>query len=143
MQLRRHRRHSSPAATPLAAARHVCHSVFTSCLSCPCGLSPLHILKGVYKDVVQWSLQAIYNRLNNQNDLRRWLARIDRVVVRELALDGRFDQGQLAITGRTVPDTEISDGSLARSQSFERRAAAPLRCGSSQRSAGALRSAVF
>ena len=58
------------------------------------GLSPLHILKGVYKDMVQWSLQAIYNRLDTENDWRRWLARIDRVVVRELAafpsIKGRF-----------------------------------------------------
>ena len=51
--------------------------------------------------MVQWSLQAIYNRLNNQNDWRRWLARIDRVVVRELAafpsIKGRFVYSRVMI----------------------------------------------
>lgn len=49
-------------------------------------LSPLHLLKGNYKDLVQWVLLAVYHALGaSDTEWKRWLARIDRCVVRELA----------------------------------------------------------
>lgn len=48
-------------------------------------LSPLHILKGVYKDVIQWSLQAVCLQLGSKQACQRWLQRADAVIVQQLA----------------------------------------------------------
>ena len=48
-------------------------------------LSPLHILKGLYKDVIQWTLTAVCSRLGSKAACQRWLQRIDLVVIQQMA----------------------------------------------------------
>ena len=48
-------------------------------------ISPLHVKKGTYKDIIQWTLLAVYNALGSHTAWLRWLRRIDPVVTRELA----------------------------------------------------------
>lgn len=48
-------------------------------------LSPLHILKGNYKDVIQWSLEAVCTHLCSKSACQRWLRRVDSVVIQQLA----------------------------------------------------------
>ena len=49
-------------------------------------LSPLHVLKGVYADEVDYQLLTLYNSFDTDAGWRKWLYRTDLIVVRELAL---------------------------------------------------------
>ena len=48
-------------------------------------ISPLHVLKGTLKDVLQWCLNAVYSALGSDAAWKAWLRRIDQAVVEELA----------------------------------------------------------